>query len=161
MKITRSALKGKMLHKQSLLMFDLLPVLLVLAPVLKLVVILLIDVFAAFVIYNFLSLCYEYLGGESSIMSEIRGKPIEWVLILLTAWCSHPLCPSTVCLSLPWKTVSGGKRLPGLGNVDGDDLPVPCSETDGADHILLSKQTDSQLFWTPDYSFVSYCLLCL
>lgn len=32
---------------------------------------------AAFVIYNFLSLCYEYLGGESAIMSEIRGKPIE------------------------------------------------------------------------------------
>lgn len=76
-KIIRSTLKGKMLHKQSLVVFDLLPVLLVLAPVLKLVVILLIDVFAAFVIYNFLSLCYEYLGGESSIMSEIRGKPIE------------------------------------------------------------------------------------
>lgn len=32
---------------------------------------------AALVIYNFLSLCYEYLGGESSIMAEIRGKPIE------------------------------------------------------------------------------------
>lgn len=32
---------------------------------------------AAFVIYNFLSLCYEYLGGESNIMSEIRGKPIK------------------------------------------------------------------------------------
>ncbi|XP_023983080.1 transmembrane protein 184B isoform X2 [Physeter macrocephalus] len=32
---------------------------------------------SALVIYNFLSLCYEYLGGESSIMSEIRGKPIE------------------------------------------------------------------------------------
>ena len=32
---------------------------------------------AAFVIYSFLSLCYEYLGGESSIMSEIRGKPIQ------------------------------------------------------------------------------------
>nr|XP_020029259.1 transmembrane protein 184B isoform X2 [Castor canadensis] len=31
----------------------------------------------ALVIYNFLSLCYEYLGGESSIMSEIRGKAIE------------------------------------------------------------------------------------
>ncbi|XP_013366987.1 PREDICTED: transmembrane protein 184B isoform X1 [Chinchilla lanigera] len=31
----------------------------------------------ALVIYNFLSLCYEYLGGESAIMSEIRGKPIE------------------------------------------------------------------------------------
>jgi len=34
---------------------------------------------AAFVIYNFLSLCYEYLGGESSIMAEIHGKPIQWV----------------------------------------------------------------------------------
>jgi len=34
---------------------------------------------AAFVIYNFLSLCYEYLGGESAIMAEIRGKPIQWV----------------------------------------------------------------------------------
>ncbi|XP_073940568.1 transmembrane protein 184B isoform X2 [Castor canadensis] len=32
---------------------------------------------SALVIYNFLSLCYEYLGGESSIMSEIRGKAIE------------------------------------------------------------------------------------
>ncbi len=31
---------------------------------------------SAFVIYNFLSLCYEYLGGEGNIMSEIRGKPI-------------------------------------------------------------------------------------
>ncbi|XP_016321755.1 transmembrane protein 184B-like [Sinocyclocheilus anshuiensis] len=31
----------------------------------------------AFVIYNFLSLCYEYLGGESAIMAEIRGKPIQ------------------------------------------------------------------------------------
>ncbi|ENN79781.1 hypothetical protein YQE_03837, partial [Dendroctonus ponderosae] len=30
-----------------------------------------------FVIYNFLSLCYEYLGGEGNIMSEIRGKPIR------------------------------------------------------------------------------------
>ncbi|KAG8008614.1 Casein kinase I isoform epsilon [Nibea albiflora] len=35
------------------------------------------DCYEAFVIYNFLSLCYEYLGGESSIMAEIRGKPIE------------------------------------------------------------------------------------
>lgn len=33
--------------------------------------------FLAFVIYNFLSLCYEYLGGEGNIMSEIRGKPIR------------------------------------------------------------------------------------
>ncbi|XP_067859043.1 transmembrane protein 184A [Heptranchias perlo] len=35
------------------------------------------DCYEAFVIYNFLSLCYEYLGGESAIMSEIRGKPIR------------------------------------------------------------------------------------
>lgn len=41
MKTNWSALKGKMLHKQSLLLFGLLPALLVLAPVLMLVVILL------------------------------------------------------------------------------------------------------------------------
>ncbi|XP_059835773.1 transmembrane protein 184A isoform X1 [Hypanus sabinus] len=35
------------------------------------------DCYEAFVIYNFLSLCYEYLGGESAIMSEIRGKPVK------------------------------------------------------------------------------------
>jgi hypothetical protein len=35
------------------------------------------DVYEAFVIYNFLSLCYEYLGGESNIMGEIRGKTIK------------------------------------------------------------------------------------
>lgn len=35
------------------------------------------DCYEAFAIYSFLSLCYEYLGGESSIMSEIRGKPIK------------------------------------------------------------------------------------
>lgn len=42
------------------------------------------DCYEAFVIYSFLSLCYEYLGGESSIMSEIRGKPIKssWI------WCT-------------------------------------------------------------------------
>jgi len=39
------------------------------------------DCYEAFVIYNFLALCYEYLGGEGNIMSEIRGKPIRssWV----------------------------------------------------------------------------------
>nr|XP_018907847.1 PREDICTED: transmembrane protein 184B isoform X1 [Bemisia tabaci] len=35
------------------------------------------DCYEAFVIYNFMSLCYEYLGGEGNIMSEIRGKPIK------------------------------------------------------------------------------------
>ncbi|KAK6187597.1 hypothetical protein SNE40_005590 [Patella caerulea] len=46
------------------------------------------DCYEAFVIYSFLSLCYEYLGGEGSIMAEIRGKPIKssWF------WC-------TCCLS--------------------------------------------------------------
>ena len=33
--------------------------------------------FSAIVIYNFLALCYEYLGGEGHIMMEIRGKPIK------------------------------------------------------------------------------------
>jgi len=32
---------------------------------------------AAFVIYNFLSLCYEYLGGESAIMAELYDKQIK------------------------------------------------------------------------------------
>ncbi|XP_033121482.1 transmembrane protein 184B-like isoform X2 [Anneissia japonica] len=43
------------------------------------------DCYEAFVIYNFLSLCYEYLGGESTIMAEIRGKqitPAKWY------WCT-------------------------------------------------------------------------
>ncbi|KAG5854545.1 hypothetical protein ANANG_G00038940 [Anguilla anguilla] len=35
------------------------------------------DCYEAFVIYNFLSLSFEYLGGESAIMSEIRGRPIQ------------------------------------------------------------------------------------
>ncbi|XP_038618849.1 transmembrane protein 184A [Tachyglossus aculeatus] len=35
------------------------------------------DCYEAFVIYSFLSLCFEYLGGESAIMSEIRGKLIK------------------------------------------------------------------------------------
>lgn len=35
------------------------------------------DWYEAFVIYNFLALCYEYLGGECNIMSEIRGQPIK------------------------------------------------------------------------------------
>ncbi|XP_053214229.1 transmembrane protein 184B-like [Panonychus citri] len=35
------------------------------------------DWYEAFVIYNFLALCYEYLGGECNIMSEIRGRPIK------------------------------------------------------------------------------------
>jgi len=46
------------------------------------------DCYEAFVIYNFLSLCYEYLGGEGNIMSEIRGKPIKssyfWCTCCLT-----------------------------------------------------------------------------
>lgn len=35
------------------------------------------DCYEAFVIYNFLSLCYEYLGGEGNIMSELRGRPVR------------------------------------------------------------------------------------
>ncbi|XP_053412649.1 transmembrane protein 184A isoform X3 [Nycticebus coucang] len=35
------------------------------------------DCYEAFVIYSFLSLCFQYLGGESAIMAEIRGKPVK------------------------------------------------------------------------------------
>ncbi|XP_043285122.1 transmembrane protein 184B isoform X3 [Venturia canescens] len=44
------------------------------------------DCYEAFVIYSFLSLCYEYLGGEGNIMSEIRGKPIRSNCLYGT-WC--------------------------------------------------------------------------
>jgi len=42
------------------------------------------DCYEAFVIYNFLSLCYEYLGGEGNIMTEIRGKNIRTSYITCT-----------------------------------------------------------------------------
>ncbi|XP_006889794.1 PREDICTED: transmembrane protein 184A [Elephantulus edwardii] len=35
------------------------------------------DCYEAFVIYSFLSLCFQYLGGESAIMAELRGKPVQ------------------------------------------------------------------------------------
>ncbi|XP_073963071.1 transmembrane protein 184B-like [Choristoneura fumiferana] len=35
------------------------------------------DCYEALVIYSFLSLCYEYLGGEGNIMSELRGRPVR------------------------------------------------------------------------------------
>ncbi|XP_063727540.1 transmembrane protein 184B-like isoform X3 [Symsagittifera roscoffensis] len=44
------------------------------------------DCYEAFVIYSFLSLCYEYLGGESAIMAEIRGKPIAATCRNCTCW---------------------------------------------------------------------------
>ncbi|XP_072167974.1 transmembrane protein 184B-like [Diadema setosum] len=45
------------------------------------------DCYEAFVIYNFLSLCYEYLGGESAIMSEIRGNPITPTSVFCCTCC--------------------------------------------------------------------------
>ncbi|KAJ8344880.1 hypothetical protein SKAU_G00290730 [Synaphobranchus kaupii] len=52
------------------------------------------DCYEAFVIYNFLSLSFEYLGGESGIMSEIRGKPIQSSCLYGTcclAGCSYSI----------------------------------------------------------------------
>ncbi|KAG7459968.1 hypothetical protein MATL_G00216220 [Megalops atlanticus] len=52
------------------------------------------DCYEAFVIYNFLSLSFEYLGGESAIMSEIRGKPIQSSFLYGTcclAGCSYSI----------------------------------------------------------------------
>ncbi|KAM5229224.1 transmembrane protein 184A [Ctenodactylus gundi] len=43
------------------------------------------DCYEAFVIYSFLSLCFQYLGGESAIMAEIRGKPLR-------SSCLHGTC---------------------------------------------------------------------
>jgi hypothetical protein len=40
------------------------------------------DCYEAFVIYNFLSLCFSYLGGESSILHALKGrthKPSWWM----------------------------------------------------------------------------------
>uniref|UniRef100_A0A8R1XYH5 Uncharacterized protein n=1 Tax=Onchocerca volvulus TaxID=6282 RepID=A0A8R1XYH5_ONCVO len=45
------------------------------------------DCYEAFVIYSFLSLCYEYLGGESNIMAEIRGKPIRPITYYTCTCC--------------------------------------------------------------------------
>ncbi|XP_072029622.1 transmembrane protein 184B-like isoform X2 [Amphiura filiformis] len=45
------------------------------------------DCYEAFVIYNFLSLCYEYLGGESTIMSEIRGQCVRPTSIFCCTCC--------------------------------------------------------------------------
>ncbi|XP_059010298.1 transmembrane protein 184A isoform X2 [Mustela lutreola] len=46
------------------------------------------DCYEAFVIYSFLSLCFQYLGGESAIMAEIRGKPIRSSCVYGTC-CLH------------------------------------------------------------------------
>ncbi|XP_057311228.1 transmembrane protein 184B-like [Hydractinia symbiolongicarpus] len=52
------------------------------------------DCYEAFVIYNFLCLCYEYLGGEMAILSEIRGKSLK------TSYCTLTCCCSDVVLSI-------------------------------------------------------------
>jgi len=52
------------------------------------------------VIYNFLALCYEYLGGEGNIMSEIRGRPIR-----VSWWygtCCLQVIPILVSLHPSW-----------------------------------------------------------
>lgn len=35
------------------------------------------DCYEAFAIYSFVSLCFEYLGGEVAILNEIKGKPVD------------------------------------------------------------------------------------
>lgn len=44
------------------------------------------DFYEAIVIYSFLCLCYEYCGGESEIMSALRGKPMK------TSWVWFTCC---------------------------------------------------------------------
>eukprot|EP00794_Sanderia_malayensis_P009040 gene9040-10007_t len=52
------------------------------------------DCYEAFVIYNFLCLCYEYLGGEMAIMSEIRGQPLK------ASWISCTCCFSGISMTV-------------------------------------------------------------
>lgn len=44
------------------------------------------DCYEAFVIYSFISLCYEYLGGEIAIMNELCGRPVK------SSWISCTCC---------------------------------------------------------------------
>ncbi|XP_047143277.1 transmembrane protein 184A isoform X1 [Hydra vulgaris] len=46
------------------------------------------DCYEAFVIYNFLCLCFEYLGGEMAILSEIRGRPLKTSYLMCTCCLS-------------------------------------------------------------------------
>uniref|UniRef100_A0A8C9KNE6 Transmembrane protein 184A n=1 Tax=Panthera tigris altaica TaxID=74533 RepID=A0A8C9KNE6_PANTA len=64
------------------------------------------DCYEAFVIYSFLSLCFQYLGGESAIMAEIRGKPIRSSCIYGTC-CLQGMSYSIGFLRF-CKQVSGG-----------------------------------------------------
>jgi len=52
------------------------------------------DCYEAFVIYNFLCLLYEYLGGEMAILSEIRGEPIK------SSWLSCTCCLSGISINI-------------------------------------------------------------
>uniref|UniRef100_A0A671KSH2 Transmembrane protein 184bb n=1 Tax=Sinocyclocheilus anshuiensis TaxID=1608454 RepID=A0A671KSH2_9TELE len=42
------------------------------------------DCYEAFVIYNFLSLCYEYLGGESAIMATLQFCVVKPLMAVIT-----------------------------------------------------------------------------
>ena len=51
---------------------------------------------AAFVIYNFLSLCYEYIGGESAIMAELYDKQIKYAFFFAVLIVYIVIMPITV-----------------------------------------------------------------
>ena len=46
--------------------------------------------YEAFVIYNFLRLCLAYLGGETAILNDINGKPLEYVVCVCSPTDSKP-----------------------------------------------------------------------
>lgn len=60
-------------------------------------------------IYNFLSLCYEYLGGEGNIMSEIRGKPIKSSCMYGTCCLGGKLAKIKHSLVIDLKTISSNR----------------------------------------------------
>lgn len=48
------------------------------------------DCYEAFVIYSFLSLCYDgYLGGENNIANEIQGKPMHTSYMMCNCCCKE------------------------------------------------------------------------
>ena len=53
--------------------------------------------YTAVVVYSFLALCYEYLGGESEIMNSLRNRIIQWVDLLYMTLSHGVITLSSTC----------------------------------------------------------------
>ena len=77
----------------------------------------------AFVIYNFLSLCFEYLGGEAAIMVAIKGESLLWENQRMSV-CSLSSLPLEYCLltwlliaKCTWNDIPKGESITRLGGL--------------------------------------------